>query len=162
MMANEHCSHTATAITLPVSQYNVIPTEAFAGFDCRIPATTDLADFKAQLDEWCSEEGVSYELVGGTGDGGLQNPTTPPESEWFKRFSGACRAAGADLGEPSIFPAATDSRWLRLALGVPCIGFSPMRRTPVLLHDHDEFIGVDTFLEGIRIYAAVLPKLADA
>jgi aminoacylase len=140
----------------------VIPTEAFAGFDCRIPATTDLAVFKGQLDAWCGEEGVSYELVNGTGDGGLLNPTTPTDSFWFKTFSAACAGAGVELAEPSIFPAATDSRWIRLALATPCIGFSPMRHTPVLLHDHDEFIPVDQFLEGIRVYEAILPKLADA
>jgi hypothetical protein len=36
------------------------------GFDCRIPATVDLEKFKAQLDEWTSEEGVSYKLVAST------------------------------------------------------------------------------------------------
>ena len=36
---------------------------------------------------------------------------------------------------------------------------SPMRNTPILLHDHDEFLGVDVFLEGIRVYEALLPAL---
>jgi len=45
-------------------------------FDCRIPATVDLAVFKAQLDDWCGEDGVSYEWVSGTGQGALANPTT--------------------------------------------------------------------------------------
>ena len=43
----------------------VCPTRI--GFDCRIPATVDLEKFKAQLDEWTSEEGVSYKLVASTG-----------------------------------------------------------------------------------------------
>jgi hypothetical protein len=37
-----------------------------------------------------------------------------------------------------------------------------MRRTPILLHDHDEHVGVDVFLEGIRVYEGIIPKLADA
>jgi len=45
--------------------------------------------------------------------------------------------------EPEIFPAATDSRFLRCA-GIPAIGFSPMNNTPVLLHDHDEWLHEDT------------------
>lgn len=48
-------------------------------------------------------------------------------SYWWSVFSGACAAAGAPLHVPSIFPAATDSRWIRLMLGTPCFGFSPMR-----------------------------------
>ena len=36
-----------------------------------------------------------------------------------------------------------------------------MRRTPILLHDHDEHLGVDVFLEGIRVYMDILPALAN-
>jgi aminoacylase len=38
-----------------------------------------------------------------------------------------------------IFPAATDSRFFRQR-GIPSFGFSPMSNTPILLHDHNEFI----------------------
>ena len=69
-------------------------------------------------------------------------------------------ADGAGAG--GVFPAATDSRWVRLILGVPCFGFSPMRRTPILLHDHDEFLPLDVFLEGVRVYEALIPRLTDA
>jgi aminoacylase len=145
-------------------QYNVIPSLAEAGFDCRIPATVDLKAFKAVVDGWCGEDGVSYELVNGTDQGALDNPTTSiaPDSYWWSLFSKACETAGAPLLEPSIFPAATDGRWIRMMLGTPCFGFSPMRRTPILLHDHDEFIPVDVFLEGVRIYEKLIPQLASA
>ena len=80
----------------------------------------------------------------------------------WKVFSGGLAAAGAELHEPSIFPAASDSRWVRLMLGVPCFGFSPMRRTPILLHDHDEFLSVEAFTEGVGIYERLLPALTEA
>lgn len=142
-------------------QYNVVPTEAVAGFDVRIPVTVDLAGFKAQLDEWCArEEGVSWELVAGTGEAADRHAVSPPEGYEWDLFCRATAAAGIECSEPSIFPAATDSRWIRLALGVPCFGFSPMANTPVLLHDHDEFVGVDTFLAGISGYEKMIPVLA--
>ncbi len=47
-----------------------------------------------------------------------------------------CRGITIQTG---IFPAATDSRYLRVA-GYPAFGFSPMNNTPVLLHDHDEYL----------------------
>jgi aminoacylase len=146
-------------------QYNVIPTQAQAGFDIRIPATMDLTAFKARLDAWCAEDvGVSWEVVAGMADGFLENPTSSiaPDSFWWSTFSDGLAAAGAEMHEPSIFPAATDSRWVRLFLGCPCFGFSPMRRTPILLHDHDEFVGVDVFLEGIGVYEKLVPRLTDA
>jgi len=70
--------------------------------------------------------------------------------------------AGLELHPPSVFPAATDSRWIRLVLGTPCFGFSPIRRTPILLHDHDEHVPISVFLEGIQAFEALLPTLADA
>ncbi|KAJ7316722.1 hypothetical protein JRQ81_002884, partial [Phrynocephalus forsythii] len=44
--------------------------------------------------------------------------------------------------------------------GLPAIGFSPMNRTPVLLHDHNEFLNEQVFLHGIEIYAHLISNLA--
>jgi aminoacylase len=146
-------------------QFNVIPTTATAGFDIRIPATVDLREFKAQMDAWTSvDEGVTWKVIAGMTDGMLENPVSPtgPDSFWWGAFTRGLAAAGADTHEPSIFPAATDSRWVRLMLGVPCFGFSPIRRTPILLHDHDEFVPVDVFVEGIGVYEKLIPHLTEA
>lgn len=69
-----------------------------------------------------------------------------------------------DIGvevEPEIFPASTDSRFLR-ELGIPALGFSPMRNTPILLHDHNEYIDERVFLEGIGVYEHLITALASA
>lgn len=60
-----------------------------------------------------------------------------------------------------VFPGGTDSRYIR-ALGIPAIGFSPMNNTPVLLHDHDEFIAADVYLKGIQIYQNIIKSLANS
>lgn len=57
-----------------------------------------------------------------------------------------------------VFPGGTDSRHIR-HVGIPAIGFSPMNNTPVLLHDHDEFIKADIYLKGIEIYKKLIPAL---
>ena len=144
-------------------QYNVIPTTAVAGFDCRIPCSVDLAAFKQQVSDWCAAagEGVTWELVNGTDDRALDHAVSPPEGYYWDLFAKAVAASGIELHPPSVFPAATDSRWIRMTLGTPCFGFSPMRRTPILLHDHDEFVSVDTFLEGIGVYEKMVPVLAN-
>lgn len=145
-------------------QYNVIPSLAEAGIDVRIPCTVHLPGFKAQLDAWCAEEaGVTWEIVSGLANGALENPVTELEgSAWWEVFQKGIAQTGISLHEPSVFPAATDCRWIRLILGVPAIGFSPMRNCPILLHEHDEMIPVSVFLEGIKVYTALLPHLADA
>jgi aminoacylase len=59
-----------------------------------------------------------------------------------------------------IFPAATDSRYIRVA-GVPAFGFSPINHTPILLHDHNEFLNEKIFLRGIDIYVPIIERLAN-
>ena len=104
---------------------------------------------------------MTWELVNGSHENHLDNPISSTDGLWWDAFTSALALTGIALHPPSIYPAATDSRWIRLALpDVPCFGFSPMRRTPVLLHDHDEFVPVASFLEGISVYETLLTRLA--
>ena len=59
-----------------------------------------------------------------------------------------------------VFPGGTDSRYIR-SVGIPAIGFSPMINTPVLLHDHDEYLQADVYLRGIEIYKKIIPAIAN-
>ncbi|NXG37205.1 ACY1 protein, partial [Dromaius novaehollandiae] len=163
--------------------FNVVPSEMAAGFDVRIPPTVDLKvgamparrgrgvgsgltplfcslwqAFEEQVAAWCQAagDGVTYEFMQKCMD---QHITSTEESDpWWKAFSGVCRDMKLPL-KLEIFPAATDSRYIRAA-GHPAVGFSPMTRTPVLLHDHNEFLNEQVFLRGIDIYARLLPALA--
>ena len=54
----------------------------------------------------------------------------------------------------------TDSRYLR-ELGIPAFGFSPMNFTPVLLHDHNEFLNARVFLDGIAKFVGLIESLAN-
>lgn len=130
------------------------------------------------LNEWCAAEGVSWEFDAWVVRDHQHYVTSleSEENEWWPIFRGACevcstgeslsftwqyRSLTRDLAqaqglqlETEIFPAATDCRFLRKA-GIPSLGFSPMNRTPVLLHDHNESLHSDVFLRGIDIYATV-------
>ena len=46
-------------------------------------------------------------------------------------------------------------------LGYPAIGFSPMNNTPILLHDHNEFLNENVFLRGIEIYCEIITALGN-
>ena len=46
-------------------------------------------------------------------------------------------------------------------IGLPALGFSPMNKTPVLAHDHDEFLNEDVFLKGIDIYCQIIPAIGN-
>jgi aminoacylase len=110
-----------------------VPTEAEAGFDCRIPCTVDLAQLEAKVAGWCADAGASYSFQAGTDTGKHEHSQSDvsPDAYWWRRFQAGAAAARAPLHEPSVFSAATDSRWVRMMLGIPCFGFSPMRNTPI-------------------------------
>uniref|UniRef100_A0A6V7LZA3 Peptidase M20 dimerisation domain-containing protein n=1 Tax=Bracon brevicornis TaxID=1563983 RepID=A0A6V7LZA3_9HYME len=46
-------------------------------------------------------------------------------------------------------------------MGIPAICFSPMNKTPIKLHDHDEFLNKNIFLRGIEIYMSLISALAN-
>ena len=78
---------------------------------------------------------------------------------WFKAFRrGACDLSGLKIAT-RIFPAATDSRFIR-EVGVPALGFSPMPNTPILLHDHNEFLNQGVFLRGIDAFCNIISEIA--
>ncbi|KAM4651667.1 aminoacylase-1-like isoform 2-T3 [Discoglossus pictus] len=137
---------------------NVVPSEMSATFDIRIPPTQDLEEFERQMEEWCQVAGeqVTLEFHLKTMD---QKVTTPEDSNpWWRAFSTPCKELGLQL-KPQIFPASTDSYYLRKA-GYPALGFSPMNHTPILLHDHNEYLNEKIFLEGINIYTKIISSLA--
>ena len=139
---------------------NVIPTQASAGFDIRVPPDTPISEVRALLDGWCGAEGLSWRFAPWAGevDGHAVTSIDPKVNPWWSVFSSSMNAQGLTV-EPEIFPAGTDSRFLRL-LGVPALGFSPMSNSPVLLHEHDEYLDRAVYLKGIGVYERLLCDLA--
>ncbi|ELR12525.1 Aminoacylase [Acanthamoeba castellanii str. Neff] len=82
---------------------NVIPTEAEAGFDVRIPPTVPLDEFEARMKEWTKEEGVHYEFVVKTPQHSVTS-VDPAENEWWRVFSETTQKLGLGI-ETEIFPA---------------------------------------------------------
>ena len=100
--------------------------------------------------------GIRFEYVSK-----LRNPelTSVAESDpWYRAFKRGTDKHGLTIA-PHIFPAGTDSRYIR-EIGIPALGFSPMNNTPVLLHDHNEFLNEAVFLKGIDIFVDVIREIA--
>lgn len=138
-------------------QVNVVPSELKASFDIRLPLTVDLGHFEETIKKWCAEAGsnVSYRFIQKSMVTGVTS--TSADDPWWSAFSKALRNLNLQT-KLAVFPAATDSRYLR-NIGCPAIGFSPMNNTPVLLHDHNEFLNSGVFLRGIDIYVELLKSL---
>ena len=147
--------------------YNCVPPVAKCSLDIRISPHMKPSDMGQLLDQWCQEisrneeSKVSWSYLSGEGDSLQEHAVTSTDSNenpWYKIFSASLNNAGYHI-EPQVFPAATDSRFLR-ALGIRALGFSPMRNTEIMLHENDEYIPEKTFVEGISVYIGLLKDLA--
>ncbi|KAF2886328.1 hypothetical protein ILUMI_19845 [Ignelater luminosus] len=152
-----------TAINLTVVeggvQDNVIPSEFVLSFDCRIAITVDLEEFEKTLNKWCEEAGegvwIEYESKQ------PQIPVTKLDetNPFWMAFKKSFDYMNLEL-QPLINPGASDVRYLR-AIGIPALGFSPINRTPILAHAHNEYLNKNVFLRGIDIYYKIIPALAN-
>lgn len=144
---------------------NLQPSEAEAGFDIRVPPTTDQESLEKRIaEEWApSSRNMTFEfkqkqsVLGKSGEPVLT--AVDNSNPWWALLEGAVKEAGWKLGNPEIFPASTDARYFR-ELGLPAIGFSPMANTPILLHDHNEFLNQAEYLKGIEVYESIIKAYA--
>ena len=126
---------------------------------------------KDLLDQWCQDCSASDEkghtlqwnYIGNQGTSNeLQShaltSTDVKINPWYGVFSDTLAKMGVEF-VPEVFPAATDSRFLRL-LGIRALGFSPMRNSEILLHDNDEYLDESVFVEGIGVYVGLIAGLA--
>ncbi|XP_003381375.1 aminoacylase-1 [Trichinella spiralis] len=92
------------------------------------------------------------------GDNSYMSPTDAND-KWWKAITEIFNERKMKY-KAEIFTGATDARFLRSKL-IPAYGFSPMIKTPVLLHDNDERLNKDVYLEGIQIYEQLIEGLAN-
>ncbi|MCO5582759.1 hypothetical protein L7F22_036658 [Adiantum nelumboides] len=140
---------------------NLQPSEAEAGFDMRVSPLTDPSGLEDRLrTEWApASRNMTYQFKQKEpllSKHGLPLITKADKSNpWWILLQEAISEAGGKLGKPEIFPAATDCRYVR-GQGIPAFGFSPMSNTPILLHDHNEFLNKEEYLKGIQVYVHII------
>lgn len=144
---------------------NLQPSEAEAGFDIRVSPNTNPKFLERRIaEEWAPvSRNMTYEFKQKEpveNKLGLPLVTVANDSNpWWTLLEVAILKAGGKLHKPEIFPAATDARYVR-ELGIPAFGFSPMANTPILLHDHNEFLNEAEYLKGIGVYEAIIESYA--
>lgn len=144
---------------------NMQPSEAEAGFDVRLPPTADPDAMRKRIaEEWApASRNMTFSILekGPLRDHEGRPVMTPTDDSnpWWLVFEEAISAAGGKLAKPEILASTTDARFMR-ERGIPTIGFSPMKNTPILLHDHNEFLKDSVYLEGINIYKSIIKSLS--
>ncbi|KAF2888979.1 hypothetical protein ILUMI_17194, partial [Ignelater luminosus] len=140
-------------------QANVIPQEVILTFDCRIAPDVDVVEFEERLNKWCKEVGEDVWIEYQQKDAHVPVTKLDESNPYWVAFKTACENMNVQL-QPQILAGITDNRFIR-ALGIPALGFSPMVNTPLLLHDHNEYLNKDVFLRAIEIYRNVITAIAN-
>jgi len=146
---------------------NIVPSELKAIFDFRISPTLGLKKFEEMLNSWIKEaEGddadsgkITYEFLGTFAPDFFYSSIDREKNPWWRSFEDSCKEMELTLS-PEVFPAGTDSKYIR-SVDIPAFGFSPMNNTPILLHDHNEFLNEAVFLRGIDILYKIILDLAN-
>ncbi|XP_017082672.1 aminoacylase-1A isoform X2 [Drosophila eugracilis] len=141
------------------TQSNVVPPLLEAIFDIRIAVTQDADALEKRISDWCNEAGGGIEL-----DTVLKCPAVETKIDATNPYWLGFKRGLDELGlktQTRVFPGATDSYYVR-RVGIPALGFSPINNTPTLLHNHDEYLRADTYLNGIQVYKKLIPTLADS
>ncbi|KAJ2352670.1 adenylate cyclase [Coemansia sp. RSA 2618] len=151
---------TSTNLTMLASgvQHNVVPERASVCFDIRMTPSIDYAEFRKRLENLAAEHGAELELVQFWDDNSMTG--TESGDPFWAPFAAAVEAQGMQIAK-EIFPAATDSRYLRRA-GVPALGVTPLCNTPILLHDHNEYVLESDVLAATEFYKAVIAAVANS
>ncbi|XP_041458481.1 aminoacylase-1-like isoform X2 [Lytechinus variegatus] len=137
---------------------NIVPIELRLRFDLRLSPKQTPEFLENKIKEMIASagEGVSFEWIR---KGVCYTTPLDDKNVWWQTFKQVCDNRKLEL-ELEVFQAATDSCYIR-ALGIPVLGFSPINNTPILLHDHNEFLNEDVFLRGIDIYESIIAAIAN-
>ncbi|KAL4036290.1 hypothetical protein IC575_005018 [Cucumis melo] len=144
---------------------NMQPSEAEAGFDLRLPPTADPDAMRRRIaEEWAPAwRNMTYQIIekGPLRDylGSPLMTMTNDSNPWWAVFKAAISDAGGKLSKPEILATTTDARFMR-QMRIPVLGFSPMINTPILLHDHNEFLSDSVFIRGIKVYESLISSLS--
>ncbi|KAF9621376.1 hypothetical protein IFM89_020389 [Coptis chinensis] len=122
---------------------------------------------KRIAEEWApSSRNMTFQLGQFKQKGSVHDKSEKPaltaadmSNPWWVLLEEAVKKANRKLDKPEVFPASTDARYFR-ERGLPAIGFSPMANTPVLLHDHNEFLNKAEYLKGVEIYESIIKDYA--
>ncbi|PWA50251.1 N-acyl-L-amino-acid amidohydrolase [Artemisia annua] len=146
---------------------NMQPSEAEAGYDVRLPPTVDPDLLKKRIaEEWApATRNMTYHIIekGPLRDylGRPLMTATNESNPWWAVLKNAIEVSGGELSKPEMLASTTDAKYLR-QLGIPALGFSPMKNTPILLHDHNEYLK-DTVVfgrnKGIRVHHQIIEFL---
>ncbi|KAL0115587.1 hypothetical protein PUN28_010833 [Cardiocondyla obscurior] len=140
-------------------QTNVIPNELHVLFDVRVTSLTDHDELEATIKRWCEDAGPDVTYSFDRKEPKIENTKIDDSNPFWIALRKIFDKIDVNL-EIDILSGATDTRFLR-QMGIPVFNFSPINKTTLRVHDHNEYLNKDIFLMGIEIYTKIIPAIAN-
>jgi acetylornithine deacetylase/succinyl-diaminopimelate desuccinylase-like protein len=138
---------------------NVVPSEVWAQYDCRLLPGVDPQDQLALLKEWTADvEGLRFEVL--HANPSSQSPIDDPLYRALARY--AVQGQPNSVAAPVLSVGFTDSLFAR-ERGVHAYGYLPFtltRKEAETIHGHDERVSVENVHRGLQVLFSVVVDVA--
>lgn len=139
-------------------QENVVPDSFKLTYDISVSVHEDQVQFEKWIDDVLKKAGGGCSVRFIRKEGKVQATKVDDSNPFWLALKAAVEKLGHDvMAVPN--PGMSDARHLR-RIGVPVLGFTAIRNTPILAHAHDEYIPEKIFLEGIEVYKKVIAAIS--
>ncbi len=138
--------------------HNVIASSATAAVNLRILAGDTVASATEHVRKAIADDSIRLEVI----DANEPSPVSPTDDPAFELITSTISELFEDaVPTPYVMMAATDSRYFT-AICPRVYRFTPFRMTKAQresIHSHDEHIGVEDWLAGVRWYSRLIERL---
>ncbi|XP_052756187.1 aminoacylase-1-like [Galleria mellonella] len=137
---------------------NIVPTDIKTVIDMRLATSADAEAMLDLVKNWAEQAGNGTELTFARYV--TESAATPLDgNKYWVAMKEAINNMGIQI-TPVVCPGTTDMVVMRNK-GIPAIGFAPITHTKSNVNGSNEYLNVDTFLNGIDVYVAILQKLGN-
>ncbi|XP_045485702.1 aminoacylase-1A [Pieris rapae] len=137
---------------------NILPSLVNVVIDMRLATDVSISDIQQMIDTWQNVTGP-----GKTVEYLRRDEVSPATTLENNRYWNAMLEAAAEMNitlKPVVLTATSDMVVVR-KLGIPAIGFNPSINTISRVHNNDEYVNIETFIQGIQVVKNIVMKLSN-
>ncbi|CAG4986002.1 unnamed protein product [Colias eurytheme] len=138
---------------------NIIPNVMTVVIDMRLATDANVTDIDDMVNSWREAAGPLTKIEYIRRDEVSPATAVDDSNPYWLAMQDAAEELNIKI-QPVVCPATSDMLVLR-KLGIPALGFAPNVNMAMRFHNNDEYMPIDTFLNGINIITTIVHKLGN-
>ncbi|XP_038214591.1 uncharacterized protein LOC119834323 [Zerene cesonia] len=138
---------------------NIIPNVMTVVIDMRLATDANVTDIDDMVNSWREAAGPLTKIEYIRRDEVSPATAVDDSNPYWLAIQDAAMELNIKI-QPVVCPATSDMLVLR-KLGIPALGFAPNVNMAVRMHNNDEYMPIETFLNGISIITTIVHKLGN-